>query len=69
MNGDRWKLPDGREALECGRGLFTLQVIPMLDCPPYIAPREIVWRPLCTKQPSRYLHGAIPAEPEQQDRP
>lgn len=65
MNGDRWTLPDGRDGIECGRTERTVHVIPILPGPPYMGPREIAWRALCAKQPSRYLHGAIPAEPEQ----
>jgi hypothetical protein len=63
MNGDRWQLPDGRHGIECGRTRFLLRVIPLLDVPPFMAAPEFAWRSTCEKQPSRYLHGAISAEP------
>jgi hypothetical protein len=61
--GDRWRLPDGREAIEADRTARLLKVLPILAGPPFMGAAELVWRGTCTKLPSRYLHGAVPAEP------
>lgn len=53
--GDRWQLPDGREALE-------------LDGWPFPCPPEVAARRLCQRLPSRYLHGQVPAEPVEEAR-
>jgi len=73
MNGDRWRLPDGREAVELARTERTLRVLPLAPASgvaaacafpesPWPGAPEWVWRAACVKRPSRYLHGAIPAE-------
>lgn len=64
-NGDRWRLPDGREAVEVGRTRFYLRVLPLAPSSTWPAPSETVWRVACTKLGSRYLRGAIPAEPHE----
>lgn len=64
-NGDRWRLPDGREALEVGRTRCLLRVMPLVPTSPWPAPPELVWRAACTKLGARYLHGAIPLEPHE----
>ena len=63
MNGDRWHLPDGRHGIECGRTDRLLTVIPILPAAPHMGAPFLVWRADCIKQPSRYLHGAVPSEP------
>lgn len=61
--GDRWRLPDGREALELdGSRGGLLRVAPIrADWPFPLAP-EVAARRLCQRLPSRYLHGQVPAE-------
>ena len=63
MTGDRWRLPDGRDAIElpgaCG-GL--MRVAPIVEGWPYPGPPVIAARRLCTLQPSRYLAGQIPTQ-------
>ena len=60
--GDKWSLPGGHAALEVSgstRDVLMVCVIPpgwAWPKPPMAVPRE-----LCTKLPSRYLHGAVPA--------
>lgn len=61
--GDRWRLPDGRDAIEAGRSLRLLRVLPVLSGSPFLGEPLLVWRADCIKQPSRYLGGAVPAEP------
>ena len=58
--GDRWQLPDGRQAIETGRSTRLLRVIPILSVQPHMGLPELVWRGECTPLPSRYLHGAMP---------
>ena len=63
-NGDRWRLPDGRDGIEVQRTLLLLRVLPLRpDEPLQTGDSVVVWREACTKLPSRYLHGAVPAEP------
>lgn len=61
--GDKWRLPDGREAIELDRTRFLLRVLPLHpSC--WQPPPEQVWRAACTKLGSRYHGGAIPLEPD-----
>jgi len=60
--GDRWQLPDGRQAIETGRSTRLLRVIPILSVQPHMGLPELVWRGECTPMPSRYLHGELPAQ-------
>jgi hypothetical protein len=62
-NGDRWRLPDGREGLEVGRTRCLLSVLPLAPASPWPAAPELVWRATCTKLGARYLRGAVPTEP------
>ena len=63
--GDRWRLPDGREAIELDGSLGgLLRVAPIVDGWPFPAPAEVAARRLCTRLPSRYLHGAVPRDEE-----
>ena len=61
-SGDRWKLPDGREALEIGREGEMLTVCVIKANWPFPAPPIKIRRKVCRKLPSRYLHGQIPTE-------
>ncbi len=65
--GDLWQLPDGRRALELdGSRGGLLRVAPVVEHWPFPAPAEVTARRFCTRLPSRYLHGATPAdEPEE----
>ena len=54
-NGDRWRLPDGREALEIDHQGSRIKVAPMRQDWPFPGIPEWVERRLCKKQPSRYL--------------
>ena len=61
--GDRWKLPDGREALELdGSRGGLLHLAPIAPGWPFPCPPEEVARRLCTRMPSRYLKGQVPQE-------
>lgn len=60
--GDRWQLPDGRQAIETGRSTRLLRVIPILSVPPFMGLPALVWRGECTALPSRYLHGELPEQ-------
>jgi hypothetical protein len=61
-SGDRWKLPDGREALEIGRDGEQITVCVLKPGWPFPSPpMKIRWK-VCRKMPSRYLHGQIPVE-------
>ena len=63
--GDRWKLPDGREALELDGSLGgMLRVAPIVDGWPFPAPPLVAARRLCERLPSRYLAGQVPKESE-----
>lgn len=63
--GDRWQLPDGREAIELdGSRGGLLRVAPIVRGWPFPAPAEVVARRLCTRMPSRYLHGQTPVDAE-----
>lgn len=64
--GDRWRLPDGRDALELdGSRGGLLRVSPILPAWPFPGPPEIAARRLCQRLPSRYLGGAIPVDLEE----
>lgn len=59
--GDRWHLPDGRDAIELsGSQGGLLRVAPLVDGWPFPAPPLIVMRCQCERMPSRYLRGATP---------
>lgn len=60
--GDRWRLPDGREALELERSGGLLRVAPILPHWPFPGTPELALLRACTKLPSRYLSGDVPAE-------
>ena len=63
--GDRWKLPDGREAIELdGSRGDMLRVAPIVEGWPFPAPAEVTARRLCERLPSRYLHGQVPQDEE-----
>lgn len=65
--GDRWLLPDGREALELqGSQGGLLRVAPIVAGWPFPAPPEVAQRRVCTRLASRYLRGQVPA-PEAED--
>ena len=57
-NGDRWRLPDGREGLEIGRDATRLQIAPIAPNWPFPGIPEWVERKQCQKMPSRY-HGEV----------
>lgn len=62
-SGDLWKLPDGRKAIEVERSGGMMRVLPIHpDGFPWLSAPEVAAIGLCVKQPSRYLHGAIPVE-------
>lgn len=64
--GDRWRLPDGREALELdGSRGGLLRVAPIAPEWPFPSPPEVAARRLCTRLPSRYLKGQVPQEQEE----
>jgi hypothetical protein len=63
--GDRWKLPDGREGIELSGGQGgQLRVSVIVPGWPFPLPPEIFARRLCTRLPSRYLHGQVPQDEE-----
>lgn len=68
MTGDRWRLPDGRDAIELpGAAGGLMRVAPIVPGWPYPAPPEVAAKRFCALQPSRYLGGAIPEQqPEEQ---
>ena len=55
MNGDRWKLPDGREALEIDHQGSQIKVAPIAANWPFPGIPEWVTRQQCKRMPSRYL--------------
>lgn len=67
--GDHWRLPDGRRAIEVGRTARLLRAVPILETAPFMAPSVLVWRADCTPLPSRYLHGDTPNAPTQPESP
>ena len=62
--GDKWLLPDGREALELERRGGLLRVAPIVPHWPFPSAPLIVSARQCERLPSRYLHGAIPEDEE-----
>ncbi len=63
--GDKWQLPDGREAIELdGSRGGLLRVAPIVPSWPFPGPAEVTARRLCTRLPSRYLHGQVPQDQE-----
>jgi hypothetical protein len=65
MNGDRWKLADGREALEVGKVCDCLKLAVIDPTWPFPAPPILIPRSECTKMGSRYHQGAILDECEE----
>lgn len=63
--GNRWLLPDGRQAIELERQGGMLRVAPIVPNWTFPAPPEIVRAKLCQLMPSRYLRGQVPAEWEE----
>jgi hypothetical protein len=64
-NGDLWQLPDARQAIEVGRGVHNLRVLPIVPGSTWPAPPIEVVRAACTKLGSRYHGGAVHPEPDQ----
>lgn len=63
--GDRWELPNGQHAIEMpGAAGGLMRVAPIVEGWPWPAPPVVTVRSLCVAQPSRYLHGAVPVQPE-----
>lgn len=63
--GDRWRLPDGREALELdGSRGGLLKLAPIVPNWPFPSPPEVAARRLCERLPSRYLAGQVPKDME-----
>lgn len=62
MNGDRWKLPDGREALEVRRVGEQIVVCPIAPDWPWPGRPEVAALRFCTLLGSKYLGGALPAQ-------
>ena len=63
--GDRWRLPDGREAIELdGSRGGMLRVAPLVPGWPFPAPAEVTARRLCVRLLSRYLYGQTPRDDE-----
>jgi hypothetical protein len=61
--GDRWLLPDGREALELDGGQGEqLRLSPLYPGWPFPLPPIVAYRALCTRLPSQYLGGAVPED-------
>lgn len=63
--GDVWQVPGGKRALELSASTRSILVLAVIEPdwpfprPPISLPRE-----MCTRLPSRYLHGAIPQDEE-----
>ncbi len=64
MNGDKWLIPGGQEALEVGRQGSILLLAVIHPHWPWPKPPVALPRDLCTKQPSRY-HGRVMPEGEE----
>jgi hypothetical protein len=62
MNGDKWQLPGGHEGIEIGATRDMLRIAVIRPNWPFPSPPVSVARSLCTKLPSRYLHGQVPEE-------
>lgn len=63
--GDLWRVPGGREGIEVGRTRDYLRIACLNPQWPYPEPPREYVKDLCTKLPSRYLHGAVPCEDEE----
>ena len=55
-NGDRWRLPDGREGLEVNTDGPRLQLAPIVPNWPFPGIPEWHLRKDCKRMPSKYLH-------------
>ena len=65
MTGDRWRLPDGRDAIECRRSGRQVVAMPIVPGWPWPTPPVVADIAQCQLLPARYLAGAIPRqEPE-----
>ena len=63
-NGNRWRLPDGREGVQVEISGRQLRVVPINAAEPSgFGASVVAWLDLCTLLPSRYLRGAMPAHP------
>ena len=60
--GDVWKLPDGQRALEIRRSGRQLLLCVMNPHWPFPAPPITMPVSHCRREPSRYLHGQVPAD-------
>jgi hypothetical protein len=60
--GDKWRLPDGREAIETSSGAGMLALVVILPDWPFPGPPMVVERKRCTRLPSRYLQGGTPID-------
>ncbi len=64
--GDMWLMPGGHEGMEVSGSTRTvLRLAVRVPAWPFPRPPVEVARNLCERMPSRYLHGAIPAECEE----
>lgn len=63
MNGDRWKLPDGREGVEIDQEGSLMKIVPIRPDWPFPGLPEWVPKKGCKKQPSRYLHETMEDAP------
>lgn len=63
--GDVWQVPGGKRALELSSSSPRILVLSVIEehwpfpRPPISLPRE-----MCTRLPSRYLHGQVPTDEE-----
>lgn len=63
--GDVWQVPGGKRALELSASTRSTLVLAVIEPtwpwprPPVSLPRE-----MCTRLPSRYLHGQVPTDEE-----
>lgn len=63
-NGNRWRLPDGRDGVQVAISGRQLRVVPIDAAEPCgFGASVVAWLDLCTLLPSRYLRGAMPAHP------